>query len=243
VLRVSAHGAQPTDHRSEEIAMTDRTTDLAGGLADRLVRTEDSGLDAGLLVPLLRLLVEGHPLAVEDLADAAGRSEDDVRAGLALVPDTEYDEQDRIVGQGLTLRPTVHRFAVDGNDLYTWCALDTLAFPALLARPARIESTSPTSGQTVRVTVDPAAGVTRVEPATAVVSLIDPERFASIRSSFCNQVHYFASPEDAEEWLAEHPDGQVVTVAEAHWLGSALASAFLDGPERATGGRNVHPCC
>lgn len=76
-----------------------------------------------------------------------------------------------------------------------------------------------------------------------MVSLIDPERFASIRSSFCNQVHYFASPEDAEEWLAEHPDGQVVTVAEAHWLGSALASAFLDGPERATGGRNVHPCC
>lgn len=37
----------------------------------------------------------------------------------------------------------------------------------------------------------------------------------SIRSSFCNQVHYFTSPEDAAGWLAEHPAGQVLPIAEA----------------------------
>lgn len=35
-----------------------------------------------------------------------------------------------------------------------------------------------------------------VEPATAVVSLINPEDISSVRSFFCNQVHFLASPEE-----------------------------------------------
>lgn len=173
--------------------MSNLTTDLT----DRLANTNETGLDPGLLVPLLRLLVDGDPVTIEQLASAAGRNVEDVRRGLAAVPDTEYDDLGRIIGQGLTLRPTSHRFTVAGEELYTWCALDTLIFPALLERSARVDSTSPASGDTIRVTVDPAAGVTSVEPATAVVSLVNPDQITSIRSSFCNQVHYFTSPEDA----------------------------------------------
>ena len=54
-----------------------------------------------------------------------------------------------------------------------------------------------------------------MEPATAVVSLVSPEAMHSIRSSFCNQVHYFASREDAAGWLTEHPMAQILTVADA----------------------------
>lgn len=160
---------------------------------------------------------------------------------LAAVPDTEYDEQGRIIGQGLTLRPTRHRFTVAGQELYTWCALDTLIFPTILDRPASIESESPVSRQPVRVSVT-SSGVTSVEPETAVVSLVNPENLASIRSSFCDQVHYFTSAEDAAPWLAAHPEAQIVGVNEAHQLGAALTAQVLEqhrvGPADAR-----HSCC
>ncbi|HMR23335.1 MAG TPA: organomercurial lyase MerB [Micropruina sp.] len=220
-------------------------SDLSTQLPQRLNRPEETGLDAGLLIPLLRLLVEGDPVTVEQLAAAAGRTLEEVRRGLDAVPDTEYDDQGRIVGQGLSLVPTPHRFTVAGEELYTWCALDTLIFPALLDRPARVESVSPASGEPIRVTVDPAAGVTSVEPATAMVSLVNPEEITSIRSSFCNQVHYFTSPEDAAEWLVAHPDAEVAPVAEAYRIGAALTTGLLDRLQATTPAEadDCHSCC
>ena len=220
-------------------------SDLSTQLPQRLNRPEETGLDAGLLIPLLRLLVEGDPVTVEPLAAAAGRTLEEVRRGLDAVPATAYDDQGRIVGQGLSLVPTPHRFTVAGEELYTWCALDTLIFPALLDRPARVESVSPASGEPIRVTVDPAAGVTSVEPATAMVSLVNPEEITSIRSSFCNQVHYFTSPEDAAEWLVAHPDAEVAPVAEAYRIGAALTTGLLDRLQATTPAEadDCHSCC
>ena len=203
-------------------------SELTTQLPERLNNTEETGLDAVLSIPLLRLIVEGGPVTVEQFAAAAGRPVDDVRTGLAAVPDTEYDDQGRIIGQGLTLRPTPHRFTVAGEELYTWCALDTLIFPALLDRPARVESVSPASGETIRVTIDPVAGVTGVTPPSAVVSLVNLEQITSIRSAFCNQVHYFASVDDATGWLSEHPGAEVVSVAEAYRIGNELTTSLLD---------------
>ena len=193
---------------------------------DRLTIPEESGLDPTMLVPLLRLLAAGEPVTVEALAAAVGLPVDEVTRRLAAVPDTEYDEQGRIVGQGLTLRPTRHRFTVAGQELYTWCALDPLIFPTILDRPASIESESPVSGHPIRVSVGE-NGVTSVQPETAVVSLVNPDDLTSIRSSFCNQVHYFTCAQDAAPWLAEHPEGQIVSVAEAHQLGAALTTQIL----------------
>jgi alkylmercury lyase len=195
-------------------------------LKDRLTDTAETGLDAGLLVPLLRLLAQGDPVSVADLADATDRSEDDVRRALAAVPETEYDEHERIVGQGLTLRPTRHRFTVDGEQLYTWCALDTLIFPIFLGTTATIESTSPTSGAPVRLTAGPDA-VASVDPATAVVSLVNPEDLSAIRSSFCNQVDFYATAEEARPWLESHPSGEVMSIRDAHTWATGLAGAFL----------------
>ncbi len=217
-------------------------TNLATDLIDRLAGSAETTL----LVPLLRLLADGDPVGIDDLAAAAALTADEVRARLAAMPDTEYDDQGRIIGQGLTLRPTRHRFTVAGEELYTWCALDTLIFPTLIGRPARIESVSPASGDTIRVTVDPTAGVTSVEPITAVVSLVDPGNLPSIRSSFCNQVHYFTSPEDAGGWLAEHPEGRVLSVAEAFGLGRNLLPETLARPVSGTGDgsyRGPDACC
>lgn len=220
--------------------MTNTTSDLMA----RLTTPEESGLDLAVLVPLLRLLASGDPVEVAALATATSLSVEEIRDRLAAVPDTEYDDQGRIVGQGLTLRPTPHRFTVDGQELYTWCALDTLVFPTLLDRAARVESASPTSGEPIRVTVEP-AGVTAVEPAAAVVSLVNPATMSSIRSSFCNQVHYFTSAEDAQPWLEKHPGGEVVPVADAYELGAALTTTTLAQPDAhpATGAAATADCC
>ncbi len=221
-------------------------TSLSHDLNNRLVSPNESGLDPAVLVPLLRLLAAGEPVAVTDLADAAGLTEEATRTALAATPETEYDDEGHIVGQGLTLRPTRHRFTVDGEELYTWCALDTLIFPVIIDRPATIESTSPTSGGTVRVTATP-AGVNAVEPATAVVSLVNPEDLSSIRSSFCNQVHYFTSAEDAQPWLEAHPGGEILPVADAYRLATDLTTTMLDRVAPATAptpnATGKHHCC
>jgi alkylmercury lyase len=66
-------------------------------------------------------------VAIGDLAAVTGRTVREVSAALAAVPDTEYDGDGRIIGQGLTLSPTPHRLELTGEQLYTWCALDGVA--------------------------------------------------------------------------------------------------------------------
>lgn len=87
-------------------------------LTDRLA-SPDTGIEPALWLPLLHLLSQGDPVDIADLAAATGRTLPEVRAALASVPDTEYDGEGRIIGQGLTLRPTPHRFEVNGEQLYT----------------------------------------------------------------------------------------------------------------------------
>ncbi|WP_219419322.1 organomercurial lyase MerB [Pseudonocardia nigra] len=205
----------------------------ADHLATRLTAAISTGSaphgdGVGWLWPvLLRQLARGRPVAVDDLAQATGRSAVEVRDALAGLSDTEYDEQGRVVGHGITLRPTPHQFTVDGHRLYTWCALDTLIFPVVLDRPAQVVSPTPGSGEPVRLDVDPAAGVVALEPATAVVSVVVPDACGSVRSAFCNQVHFFASPSAAQEWQTEHPGAEVLPVAEAFGLGRRLAQNLL----------------
>ncbi|WP_026548746.1 organomercurial lyase MerB [Arthrobacter sp. Br18] len=194
-------------------------------VTDRLASTE-TGMQPWLWLPLLKLLAQGDPVDTADLAAATGRPLEEIRTALEAMADTEYDESGRIIGQGLTQRPTHHRFEVDGQQLYTWCALDTLIFPTLLGTSARIESAYKATGTPVRVTAGP-AGVTGVEPAGAVVSLVNPDDMSSVRSSFCNQVHFFASPEEAQPWIDSHPGGTVIPVEEAYALGSAMAEKML----------------
>ena len=108
-------------------------------LATRLSAAFNGGGAAGdrpwLWRPLLHLLAQGEPVTVDQIAQATGRTPDQVREALAANPDTVFDQDGRVVGSGLTQNPTPHHFEVDGRQLYTWCALDTLAFPAVLGRP------------------------------------------------------------------------------------------------------------
>lgn len=201
--------------------MSTDTDDAASRLQEAMRRAEGADTRDWLMQPLLTLLANGKPVTVQDIAAATGHAADEVRQALAALPSLERDEHDRIVGYGITLRPTPHRFELDGTVLYTWCALDTLIVPAQLGRIARVESPCHATGTPVRVTVDP-SGISDLDPATAVVSLVTPEDLAQVRTAFCNQVHFFASPDAAKPWLEQHPGATVLPVAEAYHLGRTL---------------------
>ncbi len=199
---------------------------LTAALADA-----ETGIMPGWLWrPLLQHLAQGNPVAVADLAAATGKTTGQVRDALAAMPDTEYDEDGRILGTGLTLRPTPHRFEVDGNQLYTWCALDTLIFPLVLDRPARVSSPCHATGAPISLTVHPDK-VTALDPVTTVVSLRTPQEGSTIRPGFCNQVHFFASADTARPWLDQHPGAGVLPVAAAFELGRDLAATMLTDPK------------
>ncbi|GLW47602.1 alkylmercury (organomercurial) lyase MerB [Streptomyces sp. NBRC 14336] len=202
------------------------TQDFPTRFTDSL--TSAPGLELALLRPLLTLLAAGEPVTVDQLAAETGRTREEIRQALAAMPDTEYDTQGRVTGYGLTLNPTPHRYETDGRTLYTWCALDTLVFPAVLGHTAQVTSPCRATGEPVRLTVPP-DGPTSVEPAGAVVSLVACETPASIRTSFCNEIHFFTSAAAAEDWLAGHPGSRVLPVADAYAIEQPLIHQILTG--------------
>ncbi len=206
---------------------------LAAQLTSAFSGAPGAGDRPWLWQPLLRLLARGEPVTACQLAGATGRSADQVRQALAALPDTEYDSLGRVVGSGITLNPTPHHFEVGGLQLYTWCALDTLIFPVVLGKPARVISPCHTTGTPVRLTVEPDK-VTGVQPATAVLSIVTPDDVTSIRSAFCGQVHFFATPHAARPWLDQHPGATVLPVHDAYQLGRPLTRALLG---------DDHPSC
>lgn len=213
----------PRTERSAHTAEESATTGLAARLNDTLGSAP--GARSGLWRPLLRLLAAGRPVTTGRLAAATGRTDEDIRQALADMPDTEYDQNGRIVGSGLTLNPTPHRFETGGRTLYTWCALDTLVFPAVLGRTVDVTSPCHATGAPIRLTVEPDR-ISSVEPDTAVVSIVTPDAPTSIRAAFCNQSHFFASPDTAKDWLGRHPGATVLPVAEAHTLSRPLTERF-----------------
>jgi alkylmercury lyase len=190
-------------------------------LEDAFTRTEGAATRRWLWRPLLGLLLTGQPARLEEIATATGHPAGQVRQALAALPSLEWDEQQRVVGYGLTLRPTPHQFTVGATRLYTWCALDTLIFTGVLGCTARIESSCHATGSPVRFTAGPTT-ITSFDPPTTVVCLVTPDAAAPVRAAFCDHVHFFANPAAARIWLQEHPGAALLPVHEAHELATML---------------------
>jgi alkylmercury lyase len=169
---------------------------------------------ARFMAPMIRLVAEGEPVALERLAADSGVPVEQIESWLRAQPGTDWDDSGRLLGFGLTQRPTRHRYIVDGRVLFTFCAADTLIFTQILGRPVSVESSCPTTGQTIRVELSP-AGLTSLDPTTAVVSHVRLCQGAKdIRGSLCDHGHFFASDNAAQQWRRAHPDGDVRPVGE-----------------------------
>ena len=193
---------------------------LARQLADGLRGEHDA-----FCRELVRLLASGHPVTREHLATVVQMTAEQVAEVLACLADLEVDRSGNIVGWGLTLVPTPHRFQMHGKSLYTWCALDALTYPAVLQLPASVESSCTVSGAPVTLSVTP-AGVHDLTPASAIVSVVIPELGSSCngdRGSFCTQSLFFRSRREALVWQTSSPNIRLLSVADAYQVGRLLA--------------------
>jgi alkylmercury lyase len=205
-------GHAPVDRRAFDAT--------AQALADALC-----GNDALLCLHLVQLLAEGRPVPPECLAAALGVPADEMERLLARVPDAVFDHQGHVIGYGLSLAPTPHRFRVTGRDLYTWCALDALMYPVVLGQRAEIASRCPISAATIQLTVTPET-IECVDPATAVVSIVIPASAAACcngRDAFCRHVHFLRGLEEATVWQTAHPEARFLPVHDAYFLAHLLA--------------------
>src|SRR5215204_7331925 len=164
-----------------------KTNDLPE-LAARItapMRTTGGRAFLEIIPPTLDLLARGKPAFPEEIAATSAKFPEEVRAALDRFPSTEWDEQGRVVGLGLTLQLTPHRLEMEGRTLFAWCALDALLFSALLGRRASIDSPCRSTGEPVYIEVKP-AGIEAVEPPFAVVSIVAARDLASFRRDSCN---------------------------------------------------------
>ena len=206
-----------------------KTNDLQD-LAARItapMRTTAGEAFLEIVPPTLDLLARGKPASPEKIAAASGMSPEEVRAALDRFPSTEWDEQGRVVGLGLTLQLTPHRLELEGRTLFAWCALDALLSPILLERPASIESPCRGTGDPVHFEVTP-AGIEAVEPPSAVVSIVAARDLATFRRVSCNNAHFFSSPEAASCWLEKHPEATILSVEDTFRLGRLIAEDLSD---------------
>lgn len=202
--------------------------DVADRLAQQLDRSLNASGNSGVFKAILTLLADGAPVPKAAIARALGLSETDAALLLTRIPSAEFDEVGSLVGAGLSLRPTPHQFEIDGKQLYTWCALDTLIFPVLLDRTARVISPCAATGVPVHLVVGP-NGVRELEPKEAVVSLQLFEGSKDVRNAFCRHSNFFASEEAAGPWLRKRPDGWVLPVAFAHAYARGLGRKLAEG--------------
>jgi alkylmercury lyase len=204
----------------QEIPMQKLTVEeMAKTLAERL---NPNPVRLLLSQQLLRLLANGQPVSPGQLAKALHMPYDQITVFLQQSPSIEYDDAGNIIGAGLSLVPTSHRFQVNGHDLFTWCAMDTLLYPVVLQQTAQVESRCPVSRERIRLTVTPER-IEHLEPASAMVSVVIPEETCcNIRSTFCNHVHFFSSSDAATTWLATHTGLLMLPVTEAYQVGHLL---------------------
>ena len=183
---------------------------------------------ARLAVRLLRELAKGAPVTLERAIEIGAEHGVGAQAiDAARATYAQLDDDGNMVGfGGLTLSPTQHRFIVGDSELFTWCTFDGLFLTPLLDEEARIETTSP-SGNTVKVELSP-AGITRVEPESAVLSIVLPEdksvtqTAAAVRSGFCAYVHFFGSEDEYASWRPDDREIVGISVRDGFELGKCL---------------------
>jgi alkylmercury lyase len=178
-----------------------------------------------LSLELYRLLAGGQPVLRALLAERLGEKTDTINQILDGWPAVFFDSHQQIIGYwGLSLPAAYdspHKMTIDGQVLSAWCAFDTLFLPQLLGKTATVESTSPASGDSVRLRVSP-EGVEQVSPANAQMSFVLPDLTSArkdIVSAFCCFVHFFPTREAGERWIAQHTGIFLVSIEEGMAIG------------------------
>jgi hypothetical protein len=126
-------------------------------------------------------------------------------------------------------RPTAHRARFSsGHEVYAMCAIDALGIAPMFEQPVEIASRDPLSDDEIRARVAPTLEA-EWWPASAAVVTGALRAGGDSCSACCPVLNFFASSENAERWLAQHPDisGEAITMQEAILAGHAVFGDVL----------------
>lgn len=157
----------------------------------------------------------------EQLALRARLDDHAVNAALWWLHDAglvERDRKGRVVGiAGLTLEPTRHRLVLDGQSLYTWCAIDAVGIPAALSLDAHVTTSCAHCGAQLTVDID------RGEPPSrsSFRGWLPPTDCKNVRADLCPLANLFCSLEHLEQWRdgAADPSGEAADLVRFAELG------------------------
>lgn len=186
------------------------------------------GDEARLFIQVLHQLAEGQPISSQDvtrIAASVGLTKDEADGVLNWL--AERNDDGRIAGMaGLSQNDWPHNFQVNGRNMTTWCALDTLYLPQILKQTAEVKSLDPLTEEIVQVTIGPDR-VEQYTPTSAVMSIIVPkvkekglESAEEIYMAFCSYSHFFTSIEAGQKWFeGKHVEPGFLSIEEGHELG------------------------
>lgn len=225
--------------------MSERVGELlhAAGIPDALAgRQRVASLSAperALYGWLLRRFADGHPPSVGEL-NAHARSLGIGSAAQALDRIEGHDLIGRDARSGeivtaypFSATPTEHRVHLGGVTVYAMCAIDALGIAAMLGRDTHVQSRDPLDGQPIDIQVT-ASGTARWTPPDAVALAASHRDGCGSAASICCQVtNFFASPDTAARYLAEHPavNGTTASIPDALATGTAIFGHTLDNDQ------------
>ena len=200
--------------------------------------------EAKLIKAMYPPLAQGEPVAPADVATNSGFPLEMIEKSFRLMKRSgaEFDESGNLIGMALTLMPTNHRFVVDGQELYAWCAVDTLFLPGLVGKTAEVESICPATGEAIRLRISP-TGIESVDPLETVVSVVVPGASAACEpgqgkgagSASCQSMNFFVSREAAEKHLGPDTDVAILDFDEASHLAQKVwVEPYLNALEPVT---------
>ena len=179
-----------------------------------------------------RLARTAQPVQLNEALELAGAAGVEPEWAVSFIDwSSEKGSEGEIRGFfALSLNDHPHRLTVYGNQLSAWCAQDTLFLVPALGQPALITSRDPQSGRLITVESDDGSRISRVEPASAVVSIVlaqkEPGNVFEIWSIFCEHIHFFENEDSARAFLSKR-EGEFywLAVGEAMALGDAFFNA------------------
>ncbi len=185
-----------------------------------------------LYVWMLRSFVSESPASQEAIraeASRLGLDLDQTREKLASEDLIHFDDEGEIaVAYPFSGRSTRHRVLIEGHTVHAMCAIDALGVAPMFEQAIVISSRDPLTDAKISVLVQP-DGTGTWQPNESVVVAGRAYAEGAAFQGCCQVLNFFASRENAEQYLLEHEDvsGFPITMPRAVELGRAIFGEVL----------------
>lgn len=170
-----------------------------------------------LSLSIYRKLATGQPVPKEVLAIDTTLSIKEIEDILGKWPGVFYDN-DQIIGYwGLAILKMTHTIKLENQDVYGWCAWDTLFIPQLLEKPATIISKDPVTKAKISFQIDKNGNLINDDTQTMVSMLIPDEEqiMEDVVTNFCHYIFFFINKNSGKKWVNEHEGTFLISLQHA----------------------------